>query len=354
MTAPENTFNGKQIRTEYSVKRKEWLFSAVDAAAALAGPKNPRRYWSDVKRRLGDDQLYAKIVQLKMRSADGKLYTTDALSRESLIDLTRHIRSPHTEAFIGWLAQFDGTERKFVLKHKDIDVAEVEVDGKGEISAVGRILNEAHLPVGTGDAICAGAAALKEWWNSRTIPASREGLKTLLDSLGMIFPQELLHKSLGLSLSDQYWICPQNERLLWKEINFFHNVFSEDVGNMLFGISDAENRDAMDLISPDNTSDGVLRKKWKVIGGKRCLIKGGSKPNNQEVANEVLASRICARLNIPFVDYEITDIGGGRYCVCEDFITEDTELVTARYIKNLIKKDNRTSDYESFILTLTV
>ncbi|MDR2163733.1 MAG: hypothetical protein LBO70_07340 [Clostridiales Family XIII bacterium] len=34
--------------------------------------------------------------------------------------------------------------------------------------------------------------------------------------------------------------------------------------------------EAFYLMSPDNTSDVWLRKKRKIIDGRRCLIKGGS------------------------------------------------------------------------------
>ena len=132
-------------------------------------------------------------------------------------------------------------------------------------------------------------------------------------------------------------------------MNFFHNAFSDDVGNMLFGKTGSKDPKAVSLISPDNTSDGVLKKKWKIIDGKRCLIKAGSKPFNQEPANEVLASHICERLGIPYVNYWITELDGMKYCVCEDFINGDTELVTARHIKNLIKRDNSTSDHDAFV-----
>jgi hypothetical protein len=192
-------------------------------------------------------------------------------------------------------------------------------------------------------------AELKDWWKNRSIPASRDGLRNFLESLDIVLPQELLKRSFGLSFSDQYWICPQGGELQWEKINFFHNEFSEDVGDLLFGKRDSKDVGAIDLTSPDNTSDGVLRKRWKIIGGKRCLIKSGSKTFNQEVANEVLASRICERLEIPYVNYKIMEIDGERYSVCEDFITGDTELVPAYRIKTLIKKENHVSDYESFI-----
>ena len=348
-----STFNGKPVRTAYSEENEEWMFSAVDVVTVLAEPSIPRNYWSDLKRALEREgnELHEKIVQLRLPSvSDGKSYRTDVLNREGTILLAKRIKgSEHAEAFTEWLTQFDGNGRMFVLKHKDVDVIELELDDDGSISSFGRTLNDIHLPVGTVLAEKADHKAVKEWWKGRSIPASREGLRGFLESLNMSFPHELLKKSFGLSLSDQYWICPRNAGLRWSEVNFFHNEFSEDVGNMLFGKTDAGEMDAVSLVSPDNTSDGVLKKKWKIIDGKRCLIKSGSRPFNQEVANEVLASRICGRLGIPFIDYEVVEIDDEKYCVCEDFITGDTELVTAWHIKNLIMKDNSVSGYESFI-----
>jgi hypothetical protein len=235
------------------------------------------------------------------------------------------------------------------LKHKDVDVIEVELDDGGSIAIVETIFNAAHLPIGTVGDKGVDVRELKDWWSGRSIPASREGLRELLQSVGLYLPQQLLDKSFGLSLSDQYWICPKGEALKWSNINFFHNVFSDDVGDLLFGRTGIKDKNAVSLFSPDNTSDGVLKKKWKIIGGKRCLIKGGTLPNNQEVANEVLAARICKRLGIPFVDYFVLEIDGVKYSVCEDFITGDTELMPAWRIKSLFKKDNNTSDYDAFI-----
>jgi len=349
MAMLKNEFNGKSIRAEYRTEDKQWMFSAVDVVAALAEPANPRKYWNDTKRRLKDNQLSAKIGQLKMRSADGKSYKTDVLNSEGAIELAGIMKSPNSKAFIEWLAQFEGAKKKFILKHKDIDVVELDLDENGLISSLGKALDLSHLPIGTAGVNGADAAAIKDWWKGRSIPASRDGLREFLESLDMVLPQELLKRSFGLSLSDQYWICPQGEELSWAKINFFHNEFSEDVGDMLFGKQDSKDTGAIDLTSPDNTSDGVLKKRWNVINGKRCLLKSGSRPFNQEVANEVLASRICERLGIPFVRYEIMEFDGNRYSVCEDFITRDTELVPAFRVKELIKKENHVSDYESFI-----
>ena len=322
MTNSKKEFNGKPIRAEFSGEHKQWLFSTIDIVAILAEPKTPRNYWSDLKRTLKGEgsQLHEKIVQLKMQATDGRFRETDAVDKDGAVALARRIKSLHTESFIEWLTQFDKPEKKFILKHKDVDVIEIELNDAGEISSIGRVLNEAHLPVGCVTKKGVDFAELRDWWNSRSIPASRERLKEVLHSQGLVLPQQLLEKNAGLSLSDQYWICPQTAELRWADINFFDNPFSEDVGDMLFGKPLSKGKQ-VNLSSPDNTSDGMLKKKWKIMDGKRCLIKGASLPFLQEVANEVLASRICERLGIPFVDYWISQAKfGGKVIAAPLFL----------------------------------
>ncbi len=94
----------------------------------------------------------------------------------------------------------------------------------------------------------------------------------------------------------------------------------------------------MDFSSPDNTTDGNLKKRWKTMDGKRCLVKGGSDPFRQQPFNEVIAAGIMERLGIPYVPYEVTWNKGAPYSVCKDFVTRDTELVPAWRILKTQKK----------------
>jgi len=355
MAVPKNIFDGKPIRTKYDTERGEWLFSVIDVCGVLSGSADPGKYWSVLKTRLKTEGTQPTTVcsRLKLPAEDGKMRMTDVMDKDGIKAVARRItKSPHLEAaFIEWLDGFDPKEGRYVLKHKNIDVLEIELDSLGYISSLGRTLNAEHLPVGTVQKNGLDLNIIRDWWKGRSIPASREGLQWTLQLLGMVTSQQLLDKSFGLSLSDQYWVSPQNSDLRWENVNFFHNSFSDDVGDLLFEKMDWEGLDpkAISLMSPDNTSDGVLKKRWKIMDGKRCLIKAGNKPFNQEPANEVLASRICERLGIPYIDYWIIEMDGAKYCVCEDFITGDTELVAAWNVKNLIKSENHISDYDSFI-----
>ena len=238
---------------------------------------------------------------------------------------------------------------KCTLMHKRIQVAELELDdATGFIQKIGTVYAPEHLPVGIP--IRKGAAdraALNEWWTDRSIPASRSGVREALEALEITSTKMLLVRCWGLSLSDQYWICPEGSDLTWDSINFFENDFSDDIGDVLFGAD--KKADGLDFSSPDNTSDGNLKKRWKIINGKRCLVKGGSNPFRQQPFNEVIASEIMERLGIPHVPYTVTWSKGAPYSVCEDFITENTELIPAWRILKTQKKDNSTSVYRHFI-----
>lgn len=76
----------------------------------------------------------------------------------------------------------------------------------------------------------------------------------------------------------------------------------------------------------------MAQKKWKIINGKRCLIKGGSGAIQQEPYNEVIASKIMERLDIPHVKYSLIMEEEYPYSICEDFITPQTELISAWYV----------------------
>lgn len=83
------------------------------------------------------------------------------------------------------------------------------------------------------------------------------------------------------------------------------------------------------MSSPDNTSDGVMRKRWAIIDGDRCLIKSCTEMAMQEPFNEVMASILMESIGIPHTEYRLEWIDGYPCSVCRDFVNGDTELVTA-------------------------
>ena len=212
--------------------------------------------------------------------------------------------------------------------HKDIHVLDMELDdSQGAISSIEGIADFKHLPIGTFQGTTFNGNDFKHWWIGRSIPASRSGLKDVLEYLDIPLPVLLIPKSFGLSLSDQYWIRPSDSDIRWEDVNFFSNEFSEDVGDLLFG--NMKKTDDISLNSPDNTSDGVLKKRWKIVNGKRCLIKFGGGPSIQEPFNEVIATLLMNSQGIDCCSYSLIWENDRPCCICDDFIDESTEFVTA-------------------------
>lgn len=106
-------FEQQKVRTHWDEKEENWYFSIIDVIQILSGSNNPRRYWSDLKRKLQQEgfiQLYEIIVQLKLESSDGKKYTTDCTDTKNLLRIIQSIPSPNAEPFKIWLSKV-GYER---------------------------------------------------------------------------------------------------------------------------------------------------------------------------------------------------------------------------------------------------
>lgn len=105
-------FRGFNIRRHWDKRKEKWYFSVVDIIALLTESSIPKRYLSDLKRKLREEksEVYDKIVQLKMVSTDNKKYLTDAADTETLFRLIQSVPSPKAEPIKLWLAKV-GNER---------------------------------------------------------------------------------------------------------------------------------------------------------------------------------------------------------------------------------------------------
>lgn len=100
-------FEQKQVRAFWDENSEKWYLSVIDIISTLTESSIPKRYWSDLKKKLTKEgsELYDKIVQLKFEAADGKKYATDCLEVQDVFRLIQSIPSPKAEPFKLWLAQ---------------------------------------------------------------------------------------------------------------------------------------------------------------------------------------------------------------------------------------------------------
>lgn len=119
-------FEGKRIRK--IMHEGEWWFSVIDIIEVLTDSNIPKRYWSDLKRKLAKEgcfELYDKIVQLKMAAADGKNYATDCANTETMFRIIQSIPSPKVEPLKQWLARV-GYERLEEIENPELSMERMQ------------------------------------------------------------------------------------------------------------------------------------------------------------------------------------------------------------------------------------
>ena len=194
---------------------------------------------------------------------------------------------------------------------------------------------------------------IDDWFKGRGIPSWRDKLDLLLHRLNVETTSQLLDKAFGLSLSDQYWIKPYDLDIKYDDINFFDHDF--DYSEFLeasLSVNSTTIVKEESLKTPNNTTDGMLKKAWIIENGTRYLLKGGYKNEILQPFNEVLASEICNRLGFEHVKYSIDTYKDIVVSKCPCFINKDTELIPASQIRSNMIRHNNINDYEDYIKEL--
>ena len=116
-------FQGQQVRYVWDEEKQQYFFSVVDVIQVLTDNATPRRYWSDLKRKLKAEgsEVYEKIVQLKLPSSDGKKYLTDVATTEQIFRLIQSVPSKKAEPFKLWLAEV-GRQRLEQLQDPELSI----------------------------------------------------------------------------------------------------------------------------------------------------------------------------------------------------------------------------------------
>jgi len=126
-------FEEKNVRSVYNEQDEKWYFSVIDVIHVLTDSTVPKRYWSDLKKKLSKEgsQAYDKIVHLKMTAEDGKNRVTDTADTETMLRLIQSIPSPKAEPFKQWLAQV-GAERIAEIENPELAQARIRATYKAK------------------------------------------------------------------------------------------------------------------------------------------------------------------------------------------------------------------------------
>ncbi|BCZ18333.1 hypothetical protein NHP190003_16150 (plasmid) [Helicobacter sp. NHP19-003] len=166
----------------------------------------------------------------------------------------------------------------YTLKNKDRPVLEFEVLNEGK-NLHFKVLNEALLP----HYIRINGASEKHllrWLRKRKVPDNRCFAYSILNALeGGIEadeknPLSYLNTTFALSLKDSFWVVPTNEAHLykWAHVNLFENEFNPILQRVAFNGDRGQTQGQ--ILSPEPTTDGMLKKCWYRTSQGIELIKG--------------------------------------------------------------------------------
>lgn len=239
----------------------------------------------------------------------------------------------------------------YVLKHKDIDVAMVQIDSlTGKIEYILDIYLPEELPVG----ISGNGNSIAKWWASRAVPDSRRGIQQVLSYLKEETNLSLMLSAYGLSLTDHYWMQPIGKELYWKDLNFYENGFSDELGNLLTDSGKIDMDADISRFSPDSSVNGEMKKKWIIEDGIRYLLKVNVNDYGQQAVNELIAGRMHERLGwknyVPYRPGKIRVEGREYLCSLNPlFTSSECEFVSAYQMMEGYKVPNTVSTYEAVI-----
>lgn len=249
---------------------------------------------------------------------------------------------------------------KYILMNKNTKILKFELDKElNVITKIDEVYHIEYAPLSIKNIVQDKRhIELNNWFNERGIPVYRDNAKEILDIFNIHSTKELINRDYALSVSDQYWFKPEKEEIKWNDINYFDkdydsisfvdSAFGKDAGSSL------NQKNASDK-TPNNTSNGQLRKVWIKKENENYLYKGAGTIHNFEPINEVIASKICEILEVPYVEYTIDIVKSKRQdtlvSICKCAIDKNEEIIPAYSI--LTEKASKVSktieDYNLYL-----
>jgi len=188
-------------------------------------------------------------------------------------------------------------------------------------------VNEAGQDLLPQDIDTVSEEALERWICHRTIPKNRAFVHDLLAKCGLNInrPMNIVAVCRRLSLNDCYWVTTEDSNDTFDKVNLYDNPISNVLASLVFTGYGNSIRSSLPS-SPEFTTNGMLPKRWRRIGGKISLYKGGTSGasnTGNEPYSEFYAAQIAEAMGIPAVPYNLSKWKNTLCSTCELFTSKD-------------------------------
>lgn len=192
---------------------------------------------------------------------------------------------------------------------------------------------------------------LSRWLRRRTIPKNRAYVHNLLAKCGLNLnrPLSIINICKDLSLNDCYWVVQEDNDDVFEKVNLYDNPFSNVLAELAFTGYGSSLRSSL-FSSPEFTTNGMLRKCWRRIGGKVYLYKGGTEGASNtgfEPYSEFYAAQIAAAMGVRAIPYGLSRWKGVLCSTCELFTSKEYSYIPVGHFVTKGGMDAVKAYYES-------
>ncbi len=176
------------------------------------------------------------------------------------------------------------------------------------------------------------ASGVAKWLKRRTIPRNRAYVHSLLSKCGLNLnrPLNIIRVSKGLSLNDRYWVVEEGFNGTFADCNLYDNRFGRILSLVAFTGYGSSVRTSP-ASCPEFTTDGMLPKCWRRVGGKIKLYKGGTSGasnTGREPYSEYYAAQVAQALGVDAVSYNLAKWSGELCSVCDSFTDKEFSFLS--------------------------
>ena len=241
--------------------------------------------------------------------------------------------------------------KEYLLKHKNSIVLSFFMDNeKNVVNKVENIFEKERLPFNSTEYDIENKnhclIMLDKWIQGRGLAQSRKDLNKIKELFEVKETKELTIRSMGLNLTDHYWLHEADTDIKWENVNYFDNTF--DKVKVPENVMPEIDKNVNDK-SPNFCVDGSIEKRWVIKNDERVLLKGSRFRRMQEPFNEKAASMIMDYYDIEHVIYDVKrNRENIPYSECKCMVNRDVEYINAHYIFNM-EDYTRKEPYKHYI-----
>ena len=172
---------------------------------------------------------------------------------------------------------------------------------------------------------------MAKWLRHRTIPKNRAYVNNFLSKCGLHLnrPMNIIRVSKGLSLNDCYWVVEDGFEGTFEKCNLYENRFNNILALIAFTGYGSSIRASL-VSCPEFTTNGMLPKCWRRIGGTIKLYKGGTSGGyntGNEPYSEFYAAQIAEKLGVDAVKYGLSRWKGELCSTCVLFTSKEYSFI---------------------------